>query len=365
MKRFYKFSSSLLIVLLLTSVLGYSNNIDNGKFKKTKTVEKKFSVSGDNTVDIDNKYGDLTITTWDQNRVSIVVKITVNSHDEDAVQDKLDGISIEFNQANNTVYAKTIFKSKSKKWGWFGTSSSVDMKIDYEIKMPTSNNVNLNNDYGTIFIDELKGSSTINCDYGGIRIGELLNDNNSINLDYGQSSTIRFMKAGEINSDYSKLVVEEAGRIDLNADYSQIELNEVEKLNYNNDYGSLNLGIVSEVVGDSDYLSFRVDEVIKKIVYKGSYGSFKLKRLHNNFEEVSINTNYTGIKIGVDPETSFDFTTTTSFADVNFDDLEVEYTQKISKNFSKAYKGNVSRENPNSVVKINSEYGNIKIYKFK
>lgn len=362
MKTKYKITSSLLVLMLLTSVISFSNNIDKGKLKKTKTVEKEFVVSDQNTVDITNKYGDLTITTWDKNTVSIVVTITVSSNDDEAVQEKLDNINIEFNQANNTVYAKTLIKSSKTKWSWFGSEKSVEMSIDYEIKMPLSNHVDLENDYGSIYIDKLEGKSKIDCDYGSIHLGELHNKFNDINMDYGHASNIEYMNSGKINSDYSNISVEKANNLVLSADYTHFEINDVDKVSYNNDYGSLKIAKAKVVEGSGDYLTFKVNEIIKKLEIDSDYGSIKIYKLYKDFDKVTIDANYTGIKIGIETDASFNFKTTTSYADITFEDLNVDITHKEVKTFSKNYTGNINGKNPNSILNIDSSYGGIKLF---
>ncbi|NJN49935.1 MAG: hypothetical protein HC798_00705 [Polaribacter sp.] len=79
--------------------------------------------------------------------------------------------------------------------------------------MPKTNAVDLNNDYGSIYIDVLEGVANINCDYGKIDIGELLAENNSINIDYCSSSNIKYLKSGSINADYSKLNIEKSEKL--------------------------------------------------------------------------------------------------------------------------------------------------------
>ncbi len=72
------------------------------------------------------------------------------------------------------------------------------MEINYTIKVPVTNSVNLENDYGAISLDKLEGQAKISCDYGQLRIGELWAENNSLNFDYTNKSTIAFMKSGKI-----------------------------------------------------------------------------------------------------------------------------------------------------------------------
>lgn len=364
MKTIYKITYSLILLVLFSTVEVYSYNIDKNKYKKTKTINKEFSVSHDNTVNIINKYGDLTVTTWNENSVSIEVVITVKSDDEEHAQNKLNNITIDFNQEDNTVYAVTnIEKQKFYKWTFFGNKNTVSTKIDYHIKMPVANHVDLNNNYGSIYIDKLEGKCKINCDYGAIRIGELQNKFNEIYMDYGGSSTIEFINAGKINSDYSKLTIESANELNINADYSNIDVNNVDEVHYNNDFGSLELGTVKTVIGNGDYLTLKIDELIEKVDISCDFGSIKIYDLIKGFNTISVDASYTGVKIGVADDVAFNFNTSTSYAGIDFKDLNVDFNYKEIQMASKSFKGYVNSENSNSFIHIDSEFGNIKVYK--
>jgi len=363
MKRTYKITFSLLVAIFLTSVFGYSSNIDRGKFKKTRTVKKVFKVAKDNTLNIDNKYGDLTVTTWEENTIDIEVIITVESKSEETAEKKFNAITIDFKQDNNTVFAKTNISKTKSTWSFFSGNTSVNTRIDYIVKMPVSNNVDLENDYGSIFIDRLDGTSAIDCDYGGINIGELNNKSNSINMDYAHSSSIEFINIADIDTDYSKLAIEKANKVLLNADYTQVEINDIDELVYNNDYGSLKVSEAQQISGNGDYLTMKVYEVINSFKVSSDYGSIKIYKLHSNFDNVNIDGEYTGVKIGVASDASFNFAAHTSYAGINFEDLDVDYTVKEDKMSSKIYKGSVNGSNPNSKIKITSSYGGIKIFK--
>jgi len=364
MKTINKITFSLLAIMLLTSAFSFSNNIDNGKYKKTKTFTKEYVVDADNTVDIDNKYGDLTITTWNKNSVSIIVTVTVESKSEDRTKEKLDDISIDFNQTNTHVYAKTIINSKSN-WSLFsfGSSVNVNFSIDYEIKMPVSNNVNLENDYGSIYIDNLEGESNIDCDYGGIQIGKLLNKHNYINMDYGKQSSIDFINNGEINSDYSKLSIENANDLAINADYTHIEINNIDKISYNCDYGSIKIEKAQDIIGNGDYLTLKIYELSKSLDIDNDYGSIKIYKLNKSFEHVAIETDYTSVKVGIEEDASLKFDVSTSYAGIDFKDLDVDFSYKEDKMSKKIYKGKINGDDSNSTLHINSSYGGIKLYK--
>ncbi|HIP48514.1 MAG TPA: hypothetical protein EYG92_06060 [Lutibacter sp.] len=362
MKTIHLFKYSLFLGLLLLTSISFASTPEEGKYKKTKTISKEFTVGNDNTVDIENKYGDITITTWNENTVSIEVVITVKSSDEEIANKRFNNINIAFNQEGNRVLAKTIINKNKNKWSFFKGNISIDTQIDYHIKMPVNNHVDLNNDYGSIFIDALDGKCKINCDYGSLRIGELNNRTNNIYLDYGSSSTIEYINSGKINTDYSTLSIDKANSLELVADYTNLEIEEVEYLKYTNDYGSLKINRVQVLEGDGDYLTLKVFELDEQMTVSCDYGSIKVYQINRSFNKVYIDADYTGVKLGIENAASFNFDLSTSYADIRFDDLDVNFSFKEVKMFSKTFKGSVSKENSDSFIKVNSSYSNIKLY---
>jgi len=102
------------IFLLLLSFTLFSFKTDFKKHEKNKTIHKEYSVSENTTVYINNKYGNIYVTTWDENKVDVTVKITVKGSDLEKVNDKLNAIDIKFENSNSLVEARTyIEKIKS------------------------------------------------------------------------------------------------------------------------------------------------------------------------------------------------------------------------------------------------------------
>ena len=149
-------------LLVFIPLLSFSNGPLRGKFKKTKEVSKTFNATNNTTLNIKNKYGNVDITTWNKNSIEIKVTITVSGNDEDVVETKLDKIRIGFDDNEGQIFATTkVGKSKSKSWfnsNWFSwtTSENINYQIDYQVKMPIENDLNIANDYGSIILDELK-----------------------------------------------------------------------------------------------------------------------------------------------------------------------------------------------------------------
>ncbi|MEE9408895.1 MAG: hypothetical protein V3V28_12560 [Polaribacter sp.] len=356
MKSIYKIT----LILLLFPLIAFANN-DKKKHEKSKVIKKEFSVNSDARVSLDNRYGNLKITTWDKNRVEIEVTITVKGNDLDAVEDKLSSIHIDFNARKSLVEAKTILGDKKSNWSWWKKSKNINYKINYVVKMPKTNSVDLDNDYGNIYLNTLSGKADINCDYGKIEIGELLANNNDINLDYCSTSTINYMKSGDVNIDYSKLNIDNSENLRVNADYSTIKLDKASIVDLNIDYGSVSVNDANDVSVNSDYASMRFGTIRKNLNIDTEYGSVNVKNLAKGFESVVISGQYAGIRIGVESGTIFDFVIDLQYAGFKKDDDNMEFFKSISKSSKKYYEGKYGKGKTNSRLKIKSEYGGVSI----
>ncbi|MFK5891125.1 MAG: hypothetical protein QM486_10405 [Flavobacteriaceae bacterium] len=358
--------TNLFKVLFLVALLpffGFSTDNPKGKYEKSTTIEKEFKVNADALLKIKNRYGNVDIASWDKNEIAITIVITVNGSSEDAVERKLKDIYVEFDSSASGVYAKTIIGRSSRNWSWWGRNKRLNYKINYTVKMPITNNLDLTNDYGSISLDKLKGKALINCDYGRFDIGELQNKNNEINADYVPSSSIDFINGGTINTDYSKISIDKANKIDLKADYTTVQFGSVSDLNYNCDYGSLKADNVGSIVGNGNYISIKVGTLAKLLDINADYGSLKVDKILRGFNAIKVKTDYTsGMRFGFEKGSAFDFIIDMEYARFKYDNMALDFHKKIIKSTSKYYEGFFGKQNSGSTVNINVEYGSVSFY---
>jgi len=357
------FKSPLLLLLVFPILLAAHNGKLKGKYTKEKTIKKEFDVNSDALLKVSNSYGNLNITSWNENRVVIEVHIKTNGNNEEKVQKKLDQISVNFDASSSMVNAKTIFNDNKSNWGWnWGNNNNVNMQINYTIKLPIKNSVNLNNDYGSILLDRVDGHAKISCDYGRLEIGELRGRNNQLTFDYTSKSTIDYMNSGTINADYSGFTVGKAGDLTIKADYTNSAVEEMENLDYNCDYGRIEIGEAKSVQGTGDYVTVKLGTLHGDVDLTADYGSIRIDKMDADAGDLKINGDYTGIKIGYDIDYHFDFEIKTSYSGVKGkDDFEMSISQV--KNTSKYYKGYYGSSNSGNSVNISSDYGGITFYK--
>ena len=354
----------ILFLVALLPFFGFSTDYPKGKYEKSTTIEKEFKVNADALLKIKNKYGNVDIVSWNKNIIALKIVITVNGASEDAVERKLKDIYVEFSASSNEVSAKTIIERSSRNWSWWGRNNKrLNYKINYIVKMPITNNLDLTNDYGSISLDKLKGRAEINCDYGRFDIGELQSADNEINADYAPSSSIDFINGGSINTDYSKVSIDKANKIDLKADYTTVQFGSVIDLNYNCDYGSLKADTVGSVIGNGDYISIKIGTLSKLLDIKADYGSLKVDKILKGFTSVKVNTDYTsGMRFGFEKGSAFDFIIDMEYARFKYDNMALDFHKKIIKSTSKYYEGFFGKQNSGKTVNINVEYGSVSFY---
>ena len=297
--------------------------------------------------------------------MSIEVLIKTNGDDEDKVRQKLEDIHIEFNQSSGIVSAKTHFSKKEESSWWdvlFGGSNNVNMEVNYIIKAPVTNSVELYNDYGNIYLDKLKGNSKIRCDYGTIDIGELRGNSNRISFDYSRNSHFGFVNKAVISADYSEFTIDDANSVDLSADYTESRFKKVELLKFSCDYGSLTVDKVKRISGSGDYLSTKVGQIHQTADLSFDYGSVSIDRIVKGAGDITLNTDYTGVKIGYAADQAFNFNVNTSYGGVNgLDNLEVNKQRTGSSD--KSYSGYYLNSSSGSTIKVDASYGSVSFRK--
>lgn len=347
----------LLFLFLLIPTIIVAND---KKHEKSKTISKTFTVDKNATLYINNKYGNVNVTTWNENRIEINVKITVKGDDLSNVENKLNDIDVQFEAISSLVEARTIIEKSKSSWSWWGKNNT-NYKINYLVKMPITNNADLHNKYGNIELDKLEGKSNIDCDYGKIQIDQLLNDSNNINIDYCGTSEINYIKSGNINADYSKLTVNKANVLKVNADYTSVKIESVNDVDFNSDYGSISVGEISNITGNSDYASIKIGTLKKNLKINTDYGGIRVQNIAKGFENITIDGSYAGIKLGTSSDNIFNFSIDLGYAGFGYPEEHVELQKSIKNTTKKHYEGTFGKGNSNSTINIKSKYGGVSL----
>ena len=341
-----------------------TNDKFKGKHTKEKKIHKEYDVNADASLLVNNSFGNVNIVTWNQNKTVIDVVITTNGNNEEKVLEKLNTITVDFAANGSAISAKTRFTKNKEKWNsWWGKSkNNVAAEINYTIKMPITNSLNVSNDYGTITIDKLEGQAMISCDYGQLIIGDLMAENNQLNFDHSSNSTIRYIKSGKINADYSGLTLDKAEEVQINSDHSKNQIGEVANLNYNNDYGAITVDKAGNVIGRGDHISHNFGILTGSLNINTDFGGVRVARVENTCRDITIRSEYAPIKLGLAEGYNFNFIANLNYTGFKGKEILI-FTKKHESNSDMLYEGYYGSKNSGNTININANYGGITLRK--
>lgn len=351
MKKQFK----ILLLLFLIPFLGFSN--DDFSYSKQKSISKAYVVNSDAGITIDNSYGNIFVTTWNEDKIEIVVLIKVSGDSEKWVNQKLDAIDVNFIALKSMVTAKTVFENSLSR----NNGRNNSFEINYTIKIPKNGTVTLNNKYGNISATDLFSTTDINCKYGKINLANLNGNNNKVQIGYCSKSTIEFLKNGSVTSKYSGLRMERVSKIDLISDYSEIEIIEGNDIKYNSKYGSVKIDKVNSLDANGNYLTIDIGSVFNQLKLNTKYSNVSIDAVQPKANNITIAAGYTGVNIGFQSNYFFDFNVSVKYADFKYDN-ELNVNSKEETNYTKTISGFYKKKGENRIT-VTSDYGNVKLYK--
>jgi hypothetical protein len=265
MKRTFK--NILPFLLLLTTVQLFAQEGDKKKERKRyenfkeRNISKTYTASG-NTLNIENRFGNVKITTWDKNEIKVDIHLETSSTDKEFTEKSFERMDVEESKDGNNINLKTILnKGGEKNISCSNCSNSI--VVDYDIHIPANNALKIQNSFGDVTIPDYTGQVSLTVKYGGLIAGKLSRPE-KIEVSFG-------------NADLKSL-----SNIDLEFKYSKVTIGSLTgncKLKFSFcGYSKVNLdnGLTSLIVNDS-YSSVHLVPPAKlaaSYTINTSYGSF-------------------------------------------------------------------------------------------
>jgi hypothetical protein len=287
---FVKQHLRLLILLMLagSSLSGRAEDLDSSKKKE---INQSFNASAGDQLNIENRYGNITVTHWEKNEVAIRVVIESKATNDSRAQEGLDRVQVELKKSGNTVFGITSMKNQT---GW---NNNTKLTVDYYISMPAKLSATLSQKYGNINLPERnEGRYVLEVKYGNIKAGNFtgslvidaaysnidINDVQDAVLDLAYSGSANFGNANTIRVDskYSNMKFLNIGKVDIDDKYGKIKIKNVDNLSLEIKYGEVSIERVKEAISSSlDYSTLIVKELdagFEKVNVEAHYGTFNL-----------------------------------------------------------------------------------------
>lgn len=351
MKKHYK----ILILFILIPFLGFSN--DDTFISKQKSIKKTYIVNSNAGIDIDNKYGNISVSTWDEDKIDLDITIKVTGGNENWVNERLNSIDVDITALKSMVTAVTNMGNSTSK----SRGSNNSFEINYVIKIPKNGTVKLLNKYGNISTLNLDSTTDITCKYGKVALGKLNGNSNKLVIEYCQNSTADYIKNSTIVARYSNLKLNDAENINLDASYSDLNVGDSQNVKYDCNYGNIKLQKVNSFSGSASYLNIVIGELTSNLNSELRYSKLNVGNITEKAGNINVTAGYSDVYLGFSPNFSFDFDITTKYGSIKAsDDLEISVSEVKSN--TKTISGFYKRKGQNKVA-VNSNYGNVTLTK--
>ncbi len=344
----------------------------------SKTINREFGTSADGTTALYNKYGSVNVKTWQNNSVKIDVTIVVSAKNQRNAEETFKNINVNFTNAWGYVKAETMI-AEDMNYGvgnwWPSKTCGDDFKINYEVWMPISNQLDLKNKYGNAWVAALKGKLIADIKYGELRTEAISNDAD-LNLGYGKAWLARVNNLyGQ--SSYSELNVTEANDIQLDTKYSETKIDKANNLRITSKYDDFNLGNVEELRLQTKYANLRSNSVRSAFItaqYSDMgfasvrdgmdadmcYGTLDIDALSRNFSNVNVVGKYTGVTVAVERGAVYRFDAEVNYAEAHVPNAATVKSRSDSGQ-RETMKGYLGNEGAKGLVKARLTYGDFVI----
>jgi hypothetical protein len=238
---------------------------DNGKKEKKRydhfkerNISKTYSASG-NTLNINNQFGEVKITTWDKNEIKVDIHLEASSTDKDVADKTFDKLDVKDKQEGKDITFTTTIGNAEVHC----KNCSNTMRVDYDIHMPSTNKLNIKNSFGDIILPDYSGPVSINEQYGELNAGKL-SKLEALEVSFGQAK-LKDLRNADVKFSYTTVTIDNLS----GSNKIKMEFCSYSKINMDNDLTSLTLDDSYSVVHLRPAANFSASYDIST-----SYGSF-------------------------------------------------------------------------------------------
>jgi hypothetical protein len=269
----------LWMVLVLFSV-----QLGTAQEQVSKTVEERFPLTDSGELQLENKYGNITVTGWDQDEVFMKIDIVVNRRKRDDAKDLLGRIDPKIKSSNGLVSVKSEVAQKNTGWfaDFFNRTNPIDVdrsrvQINYEVFLPKKAKLNITNRFGDVLIEDWKGELRTLIEHGDLWISDNLNKADII-LKFGKVRA-RDLNYASLNLKNGELDMENAKSLRINGSGTDMQMGTINALEVYSNKDDIKLDEAGTVYGNLKFSSLILDRLAQNADLTLKIADFKVMQI--------------------------------------------------------------------------------------
>src|ERR1700761_340767 len=313
MKKHIRLLSSIATLLVLSAPMTAFAHSEQD-VRRQKLINKSYDVTADDKLSIDNQFGNVVVSTWDKEQITVDIEVSARAASDERAQDIMNKIDVHDSRDGHDIRFKTnvdeIHNGNGK--NRHNEENDRSFYIDYIVHMPTGNPLSIENSFGKTEVPALKGSVSLVSKFGSLNAGKLDNVD-QIDVEFGKAYLTE-LNSGRVSFKFDKEV--HVGKVDgsvkITSEFSQnVQIN----------------------VGDA-------------------------------IEELALFESYSGVRLVVDKDLSAEFEVHTSFGHFNNEsDIDIsehkEDESDYGPHFDKDFSGKSGEGKAH--IRIKSSFGTVRL----
>jgi hypothetical protein len=189
-------------------------------------INKSYNVTADDRLSIDNQFGNVVVSTWDEPRITVDIEIGAKAPSDEKAKDIMDKINVEDSNNDHNIRFKTEVNNIHNANGNNvhrdrDEGGDRSFYIDYVIHMPDANRLIIENSFGKTEVPAFKGPVSLTSKFGSLSTGRLSNvDLIDVEFGRGYVSSITNGKV-VLNFDHEARIGNVSGNVRINCEFSQ------------------------------------------------------------------------------------------------------------------------------------------------
>src|SRR3954452_846066 len=161
--------------ILLTAILAIAAAAANAS-TLDQAFDRTFEVRPGAVFSLTNTNGHIAVRAWDQSRIKVHAVKHVESRDSDAARDAMKALTITMAQPNGGLTIDTKYPKGSEGIFEWIAGTNVSMSVTYEVTVPRTMNLRIDNTNGAIEASDVTGSHKIETTNGRITLARCAGD---------------------------------------------------------------------------------------------------------------------------------------------------------------------------------------------
>jgi len=356
----YKPITAFILILLLFSSLSAQHNSEMRSYIKTLPVNKETSF------EVNNKYGTIEITNWDKDSVYIRAEVKAYAPNNSRLRKLFDGVTVNITDTKYLIRAQTDFTQNINMLfesfkGMTGKLIPYDSRIEinYFINIPEYMNLNIENKYGSVYMEDNSGKLSISISNGSFKANDLERVS-SITLSFCDA-TINSINSGKIDASFSEISIIEAEDISINAISSKFDIKKALKIQVESRRDKFNIDNIEILKGNSYFTDFKINTLRKVLDIDTRYGNVNIYQIEKGFEAININSNNSDLSLTFEHGSSYNLDIRRINAFVVLPDQNSDTEEKVLNEDKKEYiiYGTVGNKPGTTKVKIDATRGHL------